>query len=114
MAITSVSRREFLKKSVTVGVGLAALPLAAACAPAPTPAPQPAPPTAAPAKAPTAAAPAAFDWKRFKGEKIEVTFTLGNMVDVVMKNHKEFEDLTGITVGAEQIPEQQARQKQVM
>ena len=31
-----------------------------------------------------------------------------------MKNQKEFEELTGITVGAEQIPEQQARQKQVM
>ncbi len=35
-------------------------------------------------------------------------------MDVLIKNHKEFQDLTGITVGAEQIPEQQARQKQVL
>jgi multiple sugar transport system substrate-binding protein len=116
MAITSVSRREFFKKSATVGVGLATLPLLANCTPAPAAPPPAAAPTAAPAKAaaPTAAAPAAFNWQRFKGEKIEITFTQGNLVDVLMKNHKEFEELTGITVGAEQIPEQQARQKQVM
>jgi multiple sugar transport system substrate-binding protein len=116
MATTSVSRRVFLKSAAAAGAGLAALPLIAACAPPPAPAPQAAAPTTAPAAAPapTKAAAAGFDWKRFKGEKIEVTFTLGNLVDVLMKNHKEFEDLTGITVGAEQIPEQQARQKQVM
>lgn len=88
-------------------------------APAPaataTTAPAPAAPTATKAPVATATtASAAFNWQRFKGEKIEVTFTQGNLVDVLIKNHKEFQDLTGITVGAEQIPEQQARQKQVL
>lgn len=103
----SVSRREFLKRTATVGAGLAALQLAACVA-------APAPQAEAPAAKPEEGATGGFDWQRYKGESIEVTFTLGNLVDVLMANHKEFEDLTGITVGAEQIPEQQARQKQVM
>ena len=112
----SVSRRDFLKKSALVGAGVAAMPLLAACGATPTATPVPVPPTAtkAPVVAPTATKTAAFDWKRFKGEKIEVTFTQGSLVDVILKNQKEFEELTGITVGAEQVPEQQARQKQVM
>jgi multiple sugar transport system substrate-binding protein len=52
-----------------------------------------------------------FDWKRFKGEKIEVSLTKGPRSDLVQKYRKEFEELTGITVGDEQIPEQQQRQK---
>lgn len=114
MASGSVSRRDFLRKSATIGLGLASVSLLAACGAAPTA--TPVPPTAVPAKAasPTVAAPAAFNWQRFKGEHIEVTFTQGSLVDVILKYQKEFEDLTGITVGAEQIPEQQARQKQVM
>lgn len=55
-----------------------------------------------------------FDWKRYAGEEIEVTYTLGPLVDVLLEHQPEFEELTGIKVGAEQIPEQQARQKQVM
>ena len=107
MTTRSVSRREFLKKSATIGVGLAALPLAAACAPAQAPQP-------AATVMPEEGAATGFDWQRYSGQSIEVTFTLGNLVDVLMEHHQEFEDLTGISVGAEQIPEQQARQKQVM
>ncbi|HUK11264.1 MAG TPA: sugar ABC transporter substrate-binding protein [Stellaceae bacterium] len=52
-----------------------------------------------------------FDWKRFKGEHIEVSHTLGPRGELLQKHEKEFEELTGISVGSEQIPEQQHRQK---
>src|SRR5215469_2417771 len=52
-----------------------------------------------------------FDWKKYKGEKIEVSFAKGPRGDLLQKHRKEFEELTGITVGDEQIPEQQQRQK---
>lgn len=108
MSTRSVSRREFMKISATVGAGLAALPILASCAPAQMPAAE------APAAMPEEGGADAFDWQRYAGEEIEVTFTLGNLVDVLLEHQPEFEELTGITVGAEQIPEQQARQKQVM
>ena len=57
---------------------------------------------------------AAFDWKKFKGEKIEVFLVKSPRGDLLTKYHKEFEDLTGITVGSEMIPEQQQRQKAVI
>ena len=56
----------------------------------------------------------AFDWKRFKGQKIEVFLTKSPRGDLLTKYHKEFEDLTGIEVGSEMIPEQQQRQKAVI
>src|SRR6266496_2849368 len=56
----------------------------------------------------------AFDWKRFKGEKIEVFLVKSPRGDQLTKYHKEFEDLTGIGVGSEMIPEQQQRQKAVI
>jgi len=56
----------------------------------------------------------AFDWKKFKGEKIEVFLVKSPRGDLLTKYHKEFEDLTGITVGSEMIPEQQQRQKAVI
>jgi multiple sugar transport system substrate-binding protein len=56
----------------------------------------------------------AFDWKRFKGEKIEVFLVKSPRGDLLTKYHKEFEDMTGITVGSEMIPEQQQRQKAVI
>jgi len=56
----------------------------------------------------------AFNWQRFKGEKIEVSLVKSPRGDLLQKHQKEFEDLTGIKVGAEQIPEQQHRQKQVI
>jgi multiple sugar transport system substrate-binding protein len=55
-----------------------------------------------------------FDWKKFKGEKIEVFLVKSPRGDILTKYHKEFEDLTGITVGSEMIPEQQQRQKAVI
>ena len=56
----------------------------------------------------------AFDWKRFKGEKIEVLLVKSPRGDLLQKYEKEFDELTGIKVGSEQIPEQQQRQKAVI
>src|SRR5690242_8127345 len=55
-----------------------------------------------------------FDWKKFKGEKIEVFLVKSPRGDLLTKYHKEFEDMTGIIVGSEMIPEQQQRQKAVI
>ena len=55
-----------------------------------------------------------FDWKKYKGAKIEVFHVKSPRGDLLTKYHKEFEDLTGITVGSESIPEQQQRQKAVI
>ena len=52
-----------------------------------------------------------FDWMMAKGAKIEVNFQKGPNADVLERKHKEFEELTGIKVGSEQIPEQQQRPK---
>ncbi len=62
----------------------------------------------------TAQAQSAFDWKRYKGEPIEVLLVKSPRGDLLTKYHKEFEDLTGISVGAEMVPEQQQRQKAVI
>ena len=62
----------------------------------------------------SAHAQAAFDWKRYKGEPIEVLLVKSPRGDLLTKYHKEFEDLTGISVGSEMIPEQQQRQKAVI
>ena len=59
----------------------------------------------------SALAQAGFDWKRFKGEHIEVLMAKGPRGDLLQKYRKEFEELTGMTVGDEQVPEQQQRQK---
>ena len=57
------------------------------------------------------AQPSGFDWKRYKGEHLEVSLTKSPRGDILQKYRKEFEDLTGMSVGDEQIPEQQHRQK---
>jgi multiple sugar transport system substrate-binding protein len=59
----------------------------------------------------TAYAQGGFDWKRFKGQQVEVLMETGPRADLMKKYQKEFLDLTGITLGIEVIPEQQARQK---
>ena len=59
----------------------------------------------------TANAQSKFDWKMARGAKIEVNFQKGPNADVLERNHKKFEELTGIKVGSEQIPEQQQRPK---
>ena len=69
---------------------------------------------ALPGALPAASAQGAFDWKRFKGEKIEVFLVKSPRGDLLTKYHKEFEDMTGITVGSEMVPEQQQRQKAVI
>jgi len=66
---------------------------------------------AAPALVERVGAQSAFDWKQAKGAKVEVVFQKGPNADVLQARHKEFEELTGIRVGSEQIPEQQQRQK---
>ena len=55
-----------------------------------------------------------FDWQRFKGDKIEVVLAKSPRADILQRYEEEFEELTGIEVGSEQIPEQQHRQKQVI
>ena len=66
---------------------------------------------AAPALIETAGAQSAFDWKQFKGSKIEVNFAKSPRPDILAAHHKEFEEMTGIKVGFEQVPEQQQRPK---
>ena len=60
---------------------------------------------------PAAWAQGSFDWKRFKGEKIEIALQKSPFHDVLQKYEPEFTALTGIEAGSEQIPEQQYRQK---
>ena len=66
---------------------------------------------AAPAFVERALAQSQFDWKQAKGAKIEVNLAKSPRGDVLQAHQKEFEELTGIKVGAEQIPEQQQRPK---
>jgi multiple sugar transport system substrate-binding protein len=56
----------------------------------------------------------AFDWKRYSGQSIEVHLMKSPRGDLLQKYQKEFEDITGIKVGSEQVPEQQSRQKSVI
>ena len=55
-----------------------------------------------------------FDWKQAAGKKIEVHLIKNPRGELLQKSQKEFEDLTGIKVGSEQVPEQQSRQKTVI
>ncbi len=66
---------------------------------------------AAPAIVESVGAATAFDWKQFKGQKIEVNYQLSPRADVAKASLKTFEELTGIRVGFESIPEQQQRPK---
>src|SRR3954453_7793411 len=69
---------------------------------------------AAPAIIERANAQSVFDWKQAKGSKLEVNFGKHPSSDVLQAHQKEFEDLTGIKVGSEQISEQQQRPKVAM
>ena len=69
---------------------------------------------AAPALVETAGAQSPFDWKQAKGAKIEVNLQKSPRSDQLQAHQKEFEELTGIKVGSEQIPEQQQRPKVAM
>ena len=68
----------------------------------------------APAIVERANAQSAFDWKQAKGTKLEANFAKSPRGDVLQAHQKEFEELTGIKVGSEQIPEQQQRPKVAM
>jgi len=57
------------------------------------------------------AAAAGFDWTRYKGQRIEVLLQKSPRADLLLARQKEFEERTGIEVSAEQVPEQQQRQK---
>ena len=57
---------------------------------------------------------AGIDWKRNKGATVSVLFQKSPRSDALQQYQKEFEDLTGIAVRFEAIPEQQARQKMVV
>ncbi|HET6607237.1 MAG TPA: sugar ABC transporter substrate-binding protein [Rhodopila sp.] len=69
---------------------------------------------AAPAIVEKANAQSAFDWKQFKGQSVEVNFQLSPRGDLIKRSIPKFEELTGIKVGFEQIPEQQQRPKVAM
>jgi multiple sugar transport system substrate-binding protein len=69
---------------------------------------------AAPALVARANSQSKFDWQQFKGQHIEVNYQLSPRGDVAKANMKKFEELTGISVGFEQIPEQQQRPKVAM
>jgi multiple sugar transport system substrate-binding protein len=132
-----MTRRRYLSLSL----GLAGASLLAACsqpaaqpaAPAkPTEAPKPAAPAAQPAatSAPAEAKPAAqaapaktdapkpadatFDWKQFKGETINMLFIKHPWASAVEAALPEFEELTGMKVQWEDLPEIQGRQKLVV
>jgi len=69
---------------------------------------------AAPAIVGKVGAQAAFDWKQCRGQKIEVNLAKSPRADVLQAHRRDFEELTGIRVGDEQIPEQQQRPKAAM
>jgi multiple sugar transport system substrate-binding protein len=69
---------------------------------------------AAPAIVERGNAQSAFDWKQCKGQSIEVNFQLSPRGDLAKRTIPKFEELTGIKVGFEQIPEQQQRPKVAM
>lgn len=56
----------------------------------------------------------AFDWRRHAGARVSVLFQRSPRSDLLAANAKEFEDLTGIKLALEAIPEQQQRQKMVV
>src|ERR1700722_1930929 len=73
-----------------------------------------APALAAPAIIERANAQSAFDWKQCKGQEIEVNFQLSPRGDLAKRFIPKFEEMTGMKVGFEQIPEQQQRPKVAM
>lgn len=69
---------------------------------------------AAPAIVERTNAQSAFDWKQCKGQGVELNYQLSPRGDLAKRNIPKFEELTGIKVGFEQIPEQQQRPKVAM
>lgn len=55
-----------------------------------------------------------FNWRQFEGETITVLLATSTRADVLVEMQPAFEELTGITVNVDVVPEQQQRQKQVI
>jgi multiple sugar transport system substrate-binding protein len=66
---------------------------------------------AAPPLVEKAQAQSQFDWRRFRGERIEVSVQTSPRGLLLQQHNREFEELTGIRAGVEVVPEQQHRQK---
>ena len=54
------------------------------------------------------------DWKKYAGTTLEVNLIKSPRGEILQKHQKEFEELTGMKVHSEQMPEQQQRQKAVI
>ncbi len=103
-----LSRRQVLRWGGFALGGLAVGALAA-CAPSSTSTSTPA--AAKPATAGTPSAAGGFDWQRYKGQSITVLNVQNSRTDLMTKYQSEFEELTGIKVNSDVLPEQQQRQK---
>jgi len=57
---------------------------------------------------------AAFNWRRFQGQTLEVSLIRSPRGDLLKRHLGEFEALTGIKAAIEDVPEQQQRQKIVI
>ncbi|MBA2521178.1 MAG: extracellular solute-binding protein [Chloroflexia bacterium] len=60
------------------------------------------------------AADAGFNWRQFEGETITTLLATSSRADVLVELQPQFEELTGITVNVDVVPEQQQRQKMVI
>ncbi len=103
-----LSRRGLLRLGGLALGGLAVGVVAACSAPASTPAQ---PTGAKPVTSGTPSASAGFDWQRYKGQSITVLNVQNSRTDLMTRYQPEFEELTGIKVNADVLPEQQQRQK---
>jgi multiple sugar transport system substrate-binding protein len=105
---TRFSRRGLLRAAALTLGGLAVGALAA-CSSSTTP--QPSAATAKPASVGTPSASGGFDWQRYKGQSITVLNVQNSRTELMTKYQPEFEELTGVKVNADVLPEQQQRQK---
>lgn len=55
-----------------------------------------------------------FDWQQFSGAEISALLAVNPRSDLLAEHLPEFQELTGITVNIDIVPEQQQRQKQVI
>lgn len=103
---SGISRREFVSGAVKLGVavGVSSSLLSACGKPAPGPA----------GGGGAATATAGFDWKKYKGQSIRIFINKNANGEMLMKYLSEFQELTGIKVAAEALPEDQFRQKSVV
>jgi multiple sugar transport system substrate-binding protein len=99
------SRRQALRLGGLALGGLAVGALAACTSSAPAPG------STKPATAGTPSVAGGFDWQRYKGQSITVLNVQNSRTELMTKYQPEFEELTGIKINADVLPEQQQRQK---